>query len=102
MAYYRTAAGRGKKKALNGQRQDRSVAARVAPRAAEVRAPSSTVGATLARLLPYLCLLVTLLERRRVTPAELLPLLTQYERQHRMERVAAFRYGASRSTNRPP
>jgi len=96
VAYYRTAAGRCKKKALNGQRSSRLAAPHACP-----NAPGAGAGA-LALLLSYLCLVLTLLERRPVGRDELLPLLRRSMRQHRMDSGAKAAYLAARRTDRPP
>jgi hypothetical protein len=96
VAYYRTAAGRCKKKALNGQRSSRLAAARASP---------SAVGDGdngLALLLSYLCLVLTLLERRPVGRDELLPVLRRTMRQHSIDSGAKAEYLAARRTDRPP
>ena len=91
-AYYRTAAGRCKKKALNGKRFSRQASA--SPRAAGAGA--------LALLLSYLCMALTLIERRPVERDELLPVLRRSVRQHSIDPREEAEYPATRRADRPP
>jgi hypothetical protein len=93
VAYYRRPGGRRKKRVINRKRSIRGEAAIVAP----VKASPIP----LAALLSYLCMALSLLERRTVTPDELSPIL-QNVRQHSIDQAAKVGYVADRATDLPP
>jgi hypothetical protein len=91
-AYYRTSSGRDKKSALNKQRSLQREAA---------IAPAKASPIPLAALLSYLCMALSLLERRTVTPDEL-SLILQNLRQHSIAYAEKAGYIAARATDLPP
>lgn len=93
VAYYRTSAGRFKKKALNCKRSSRRAAA-----IAHAKASPITL---LASLLSYLCMALSLIERRAVTLNDLSPILRSV-RQHSIDLAAKAGYVAERATDLPP
>jgi hypothetical protein len=95
MAYYREPEGKVKKQALNGQRRSRGRKAAPAP----VVDPASP---SLRRILAYLCVLVGLIEGRRVERWEVIEMLEQTWRQHRMVRTRRLDQGVAWFNERPP
>jgi len=57
---------------------------------------------TIQALLPYLCMALGLIERRRISPQELLPLLRKTMRQRSMASGTQNGYGAMCPKNKPP
>lgn len=85
VAYYREPEGKVKKQALNGQRRSRG-------RKAVFVDPASP---SLRRILAYLCVLVGLIEGRRVERWEVIEMLEQTWRQHRMVRTRRLDQGVA-------
>ncbi len=94
VAYYREPEGKVKKQALNGQRRSRG--RKASP------APVDPVSPSLRRILAYVCVLVGLIEGRRVQRWEVIGLLEQTRRQHRMVRTRRLDQGVAWFNERPP
>jgi len=94
VAYYREPEGRVKKQAINARRPTRRRKAPVA--AVDAAWPS------LGRMLAYLCVLVGLIEGRRVDRGEVIAMLEQTRRQHRMVRTRRLDQGVAWFNERPP
>ena len=94
VAYYREPEGKVKKQALNKQRRSRG--RKATPAAAD---PSSR---SLRRILAYLCVLVGLIEGRRVERKEVIAMLERTRRQHRMVRTRRLDQGVAWFNERPP
>jgi len=94
VAYYRELEGKVKKQALNARRPSRGRKASSAP---EDRASPS-----LWRILAYLCVLVGLIEGRRVERWEVIAMLERTRRQHRMVRTRRLDQGVAWFNERPP
>jgi hypothetical protein len=92
VAYYRSPGGRYKKKALNGKRSNRRAATIVTAKASSI---------PLAAWLSYLCMALSVVERRAVTLDELSPILRSV-RQHSIDQAAKAGYVADRATDWPP
>lgn len=92
-AYYRDEAGREKKRQLNARR-------RRGPRAEA--AAAQTPPPLAPAWLRYLCLLVGLIEGRRVEPAEVRALVERVWRQRRMVQPHRGEQGGVRGHERPP
>lgn len=102
-AYYRTTSGRDKKRTLNQRRYESLSAA--ASAAAPTSAPAAlrlNGSATVTRLLPYLCLVLTLIEDRPVTEDELRPVLERISRQRGTDFRFLRWYSFPRHDERPP
>jgi len=103
VAYYQTENGRRKKRTLNQRRYESLSAATSA--AAPASAPAAlrlNGSATVARLLPYLCMVLTLIEDRPVTEDELRPVLERISRQRRCRDCRFQEYISRGRTDRPP
>ena len=94
VAYYREPEGKVKKQALNARRRARGRPASPAPRAAA--APWGLA------ILAYLCVLVGLIEGRRVERWEVIAMLERTRRQHRMVRTRRLDQGVAWFNERPP
>lgn len=103
MAYYRTKDGRDKKRTFNRRRYESSsgptsaTATLARPIALRMTGPS-----VVTLLLPYLCMVLTLIEGRLVTEAELRPVLERISRQRRIPLTFLPRYLARGRTGKPP
>ena len=93
VAYYREPEGKVKKQALNGRRSRGRKASPVF-----VDPASSAV----RKILAYLCVLVGLIEGRRVKRWEVIEMLEQTWRQHRMVRTRRLDQGVAWFNERPP
>jgi len=96
VAYYREPEGQVKKQALNARRRSRGRRPPPIPRVARV-APSC-----LQAILGYLCVLVGLIEGRRVVRWEVIEMLERTRRQHRMVRTRRLDQGVAWFNERPP
>jgi len=96
VAYYREPEGKVKKQALNAQRS--SGGRRTSPRAAQATIPPPCPRA----MLGYLCVLVGLLEGRRVVAWEVIEMLERTRRQHRMVRMRRLDQAVAWFNARPP
>jgi hypothetical protein len=94
VAYYREPEGKAKKHVLNGRRRSRGRKAS----AHCVEAASPPVRGILA----YLCVLVGLIEGRRVKVEEVVGMLERTWRQHRMVRTRRLDQGVAWFNDRPP
>lgn len=94
VAYYREPEGKVKKQALNGQRRSRG--RKASP------APVDRVSPSLRGILAYLCVLVGLIEGRRVQRWEVIGMLERTRRQHRMVRTRRLDQGVAWFNERPP
>ena len=94
VAYYREPEGQVKKQALNGRRRSRGRKASPTP---VVPAPP-----WLRAILGYLCVLVGLIEGRRVQRREVIAMLERTRRQHRMVRARRLDQGVAWFNERPP
>ena len=94
VAYYREPEGKAKKQALNGQRRSRGRNA--SPVFVDPASPS------LRGILAYLCVLVGLIEGRRVERWEVIGMLEETRRQHRMVRTRRLDQGVAWFNERPP
>ena len=95
VAYYREPEGKVKKQALNGQRRSRGRQATPAP-------VGDRAWPSLRRILAYLCVLVGLIEGRRVERWEVIAMLERTRRQHRMVRTRRLDQGVAWFNERPP
>ena len=93
VAYYREPEGKVKKRSLNGRRTRRRKAS---PGFVDPASPSSS------RILAYLCVLVGLIEGRRVERWEVIQMLERTWRQHRMVRTRRLDQGVAWFNERPP
>jgi len=94
VAYYREPEGKVKKRVLNGRRRSRGRKASahcVEPASPPVRG-----------ILAYLCVLVGLIEGRRVQRREVIEMLERTRRQHRMVRTRRLDQGVAWFNDRPP
>jgi len=94
VAYYREPEGKVKKQALNARRPSRGRKRSPTPVAAAARCRG--------RMLGYLCVLVGLIEGRRVARWEVVALLERTRRQHRMVRTRRIDQGVAWFNERPP
>lgn len=94
VAYYREPEGKVKKQALNGQRRSRGRKA--------VPAPVDRASPSRRGILAYLCVLVGLIEGRRVERWEVIGMLERMGRQHRMVRTRRIDQGVAWFNERPP
>jgi hypothetical protein len=94
VAYYREPEGKVKKQALNGQRRSRGRKATPAP--IDPGSPS------LRAIVGYLCVLVGLIEGRRVQRWEVIEMLERTWRQHRMVRTRRLDQSVAWFNERPP
>lgn len=94
VAYYREPEGKVKKQALNGQRRSRGRNASPAP--VDRASPSWR------RILAYLCVLLGLIEGRRVQRWEVIEMLERTRRQHRMVRTRRIDQSVAWFNERPP
>ena len=94
VAYYREPEGKVKKQALNEQRRSRG--RKASPGLVDPASPS------VRRILAYLCVLVGLIEGRRVERWEVIEMLEQTRRQHRMVRTRRLDQGVAWFNERPP
>lgn len=102
-AYYRTTSGRDKKRTLNQRRYESlSGPTRVSVPTSAPAALRLNGSATVTRLLPYLCLVLTLIEDRPVTEDELRPVLERISRQRRCRDFRFQEYISRERTDRPP
>jgi hypothetical protein len=96
--YYRTPAGKEKKKALNKQRRNRPPAAPPAEPASlgrpgeQKRGVGGTPIGLGVALLRYLCVVVSLIEGRKVTRDEVCELIRRVVRQHSLARERRIDY----------
>lgn len=88
MDYYRTAEGKDKKRLQNGKRGRRAEAGRPPTEQEEMQFDADVVR--------YLAVVVSLIEGRRVSQAEILRMLVRAVRQHRMARRRRREYVLSR------
>ena len=93
VAYYREPEGKVKKQTLNGRRRSRERKAQPAP--IDPAPPC-------LRVLAYLCVLVGLIEGRRVQRWEVIAMLERTRRQHRMVRTRRLDQGVAWLHERPP
>jgi hypothetical protein len=94
VAYYREPEGKVKKQALNRQRRSRG--GNASP------VPVDPAWPSLRRILAYLCVLVGLIEGRRVERWEVIGMLERTRRQHRMVRTRRLDQGVAWFNERPP
>jgi hypothetical protein len=94
VAYYREPEGKVKKQTLKGQRRSRG--RKASPVLVDPASPS------LRGILAYLCVLVGLIEGRRVERWEVIGLLEQTGRQHRMVRTRRLDQTVAWLNERPP
>ncbi|MGF1616067.1 MAG: hypothetical protein ACFCVA_19740 [Gammaproteobacteria bacterium] len=94
VAYYREPEGKVKKQALNGRRRSRG--RKASPVLVDWASPS------LRGILAYLCVLVGLIEGRRVRRWEVIGMLDRTWRQHRMVRTRRIDQGVAWFNERPP
>jgi hypothetical protein len=94
VAYYREPEGKMKKQALNARRSSRGRKSSPVPVAA--------AGQCLEAMLGYLCVLVGLIEGRRVQRWEVIAMLERTGRQHRMVRTRRLDQGVAWLHERPP
>ena len=94
VAYYREPEGQVKKQALNARRRSRGRKGR--PGVDDPAWPS------LRRILSYLCVLVGLIEGRRVERWEVMAMLERTRRQHRMVRARRLDQAVAWFNERPP
>ena len=103
VAYYRTKDGRDRKKKLNRRRYESlfapTSAAGEVSRPAALRMSGSSV---VTLLLPYLCMVLTLIEGRVVSEEELRPVLERISRQRRCPDCWIQEYISRGRTERPP
>jgi hypothetical protein len=92
VAYYQEPEGKVKKQALNARR-------RKSPRSSE---PSSPVSPELRPFLEYLCVVLGLIEGRPVQLWEVIAMLEQTVRQHRMVRTRRIDQGVAWLHEQPP
>jgi hypothetical protein len=93
VAYYREPEGKVKKQTLNGRR---SRGRKASPVFVDPASPA------LRGILAYLCVLVGLIEGRRVQRWEIIGMLEQTGRQHRMVRTRRLDQAVARFHERPP
>jgi hypothetical protein len=93
VAYYREPEGKVKKQALNARRR---LGRKASPTAVELASP------WLRAILAYLCVLVGLIEGRRVQRWEVIAMLERTGRQHRMVRTRRLDQGVAWLHERPP
>jgi hypothetical protein len=94
VAYYREPEGKVKKQALNARRPSRGKKSLPAP--VDLALPH------LRAILAYLCVLVGLIEGRRVERWEVIAMLERTGRQHRMVRTRRLEQGVAWFNERPP
>jgi len=94
VAYYREPEGKVKKQAINARR--RSGGRNTSPTPVEPASPS------VRAILGYLCVLVGLIEGRRVQRWEVIAMLERTRRQHRMVRTRRLDQGVAWFNERPP
>lgn len=94
VAYYREPEGKVKKQALNRQRRSRG--RKTSP------APVDSAWPGLRGILAYLCVLVGLIEGRRVQRWEVMGMLERTRRQHRMVRTRRLDQAVAWFNERPP
>ena len=94
VAYYREPEGKVKRQALNARRRSRGRKAQPAP--------IDPAAACLRAILAYLCVLVGLIEGRRVQRWEVMAMLERTRRQHRMVRTRRIDQGVAWFNERPP
>ena len=94
VAYYREPEGQVKKQALNARRPSRG--RKTSPTPVEPTPPC------LRRILAYLCVLIGLIEGRRVQRWEVIAMLERTRRQHRMVRMRRLDQGVAWFNERPP
>lgn len=92
-AYYGEPEGKEKKRALNGRR---SRGRKASPIIVDRASP------TVTKILAYLCVLVGLIEDRRVERWEVIEMLERTWRQHRMVRTRRLDQGVAWFNERPP
>jgi hypothetical protein len=92
VAYYREAEGKVKKQALNARR----------PKSPPPPEPPSPVPPGLRPFLQYICVLVGLIEGRRVRLWEVIEMLERNGRQHRMVRTRRIDQNVARLHEKPP
>lgn len=92
VAYYREPEGKAKKEALNARRRSRGRKGTAGSMAADC-SPA---------ILAYLCVLVGLIEGRRVEVEEVLAMLERMRRQHRMVRTRRLDQALARFHEHPP
>ena len=85
VAYYRTAEGKVKKQIQNGKRVQRVVRADASP-------PVTAALELHAGIVGYVTMVASLIERRRVSEAEILQMLVRAMRQHSMARRRRMDY----------
>jgi hypothetical protein len=93
VAYYREPEGKVKKQALNARRRS---GRKASPTPVELAAPWP------GPILAYLCVLVGLIEGRRVQRGEVIAMLERTRRQHRMVRTRRLDQGVAWLHERPP
>lgn len=93
VAYYREPEGKVKKQALNGRRSRGRKASPVLV---------DPVSSAVRKILAYLCVLVGLIEGRRVEGWEVIGMLERTRRQHRMVRTRRLDQGVAWFHERPP
>ena len=93
VAYYREPEGKVKKRALNARR-------RKTPLPPPAPVPPAPPG--LSPVLPYVCVLVGLIEGRPVALGEVIAMLERTARQHRMVRMRRIVQGVARLHEQPP
>jgi hypothetical protein len=96
VAYYQSPEGKIKKQAINARRRLRGRKASTGAGAVDPLAPSLRV------MLGYLCVLVGLMEGRRVERCEVIEMLERTRRQHRMVRTRRLDQGVAWFNERPP
>jgi hypothetical protein len=94
VAYYREPEGKVKKQALNARRPSRG--RKTSPVLIDPTPPC------LRAILAYLCVLVGLIEGRRVERWEVIAMLERTRRQHRMVRTRRLDQGVAWFNERPP
>ena len=94
VAYYREPEGKVKKQAINARRRSRGKKSSPAP--VDLALPH------LRAILGYLCVLVGLIEGRRVERWEVIAMLERTGRQHRMVRTRRLDQGVAWFNERPP
>lgn len=93
--YYATAEGKAKKKVQNGKRAQGGVRADTSP-------PLLEAAAFPARMVGYVAMVASLIERRRVSQAEMLQRLERAMRQHSMARRRRMDYVVAQLHKRGP
>jgi hypothetical protein len=103
VAYYRTKDGRDRKKKLNRRRYESLFAPTSATGEVSRPAPLRMSGPSVVTLLlPYLCMVLTLIEGRVVTEDELRPILERISRQRRSDWLFSPEYLSRGRTDPPP